>query len=305
MGRDRTSTASGSSEDRCHGQDGGARQDLDCISLITTLPPGPGCRGASGRGRHRASSTSAFADRRMWNHRNTPAQGRCRGQTSRRVRTWTASRIEHIRVHRPQDVEPWEHPPQGRCQSQDVAARQDVDGIALRAHPRSPRAGGEPEEHPAPRVATRARTTRRNTTSMASRSSHLRGHGRQDVERQEHRLRRARCHGQGEAARPDLDGDVLVTAETTSKVQEQSGERGEVMSDDVDSIRLSTASRPPTGRRAAGRRATERRGNRTPPGRQDVALRCKQTCRANIALQLIGTPACTLVPRLATRRANT
>jgi len=35
-----------------------------------------------------------------------------------------------------------------------------------------------------------------------------------------------------------------------------------------------------------------------------VTTRIQSDSRANIALQLIGTPACTLVPRLATRRAN-
>ena len=42
--------------------------------------PGPGRPGASGRRRHRPSSTSAFTDGRRWNHRNTPPQGCYQGQ---------------------------------------------------------------------------------------------------------------------------------------------------------------------------------------------------------------------------------
>jgi hypothetical protein len=109
-GRDRTSTASASSQHCCQGQDVAVLQNVDGIALLahprsptagrgTIGAPCPSDaasarrRGASPRGRHRASSTSAFTDRRTWNHRNTP--------------------------------------PQGRCQGQDEAARPDLDGIAF------------------------------------------------------------------------------------------------------------------------------------------------------------------------------
>ena len=81
-GRDRTSTASASSRHCCQGQDVAARQNVDGIALLAH-PRSP----TAGRG-------------------ITLPQGRCQGQTSRRVRTSTASRFEHIRVHRPQEVEP-------------------------------------------------------------------------------------------------------------------------------------------------------------------------------------------------------
>ena len=198
--------------------------------LIATLARATGPRRRTGSLHIRGHGTWPRTSREQRARNSTMGSGNTSVLTMLRSQTRRRDGPEHCPHQPPQDIAAADRTA-GRdrtstasassrhCrQGQDVAARQDVDGIAHRAHPRSPTAGGGTIGTPRPRVATRARTTRRNTTSMASRSSHLRGHGRQDVERQEHRLRRARCHGQDEAVRPDLAGGVLVTPETTLNV---------------------------------------------------------------------------------------
>ena len=111
--RDKTPTASGSTDDRPHVQDGAARQATDRIRLFTRSPSCAGRRGATRRRPHRAPHALALMCRTVRRNKTATASGapydRRHGQYHAGPMTLAASHSPHLRVHRGLDVERQEH----------------------------------------------------------------------------------------------------------------------------------------------------------------------------------------------------